>query len=140
MQFRDEAIAAANVAIEEIVNDDFMTLPTATTVPVDIDRDGTNEHTVDVPPPTCASWRVIPSSELNVSNPADLPCFLGGAATASGLGGVAGTDSFCADTLWQVRAIVAPTAGGAAATGASVTINQGIRKRMNVTMARNSCN
>jgi hypothetical protein len=48
MQFRDEAIAAANMAIEQVISSDFTTLPVNVPVSVDIDQDGINDYQVAV--------------------------------------------------------------------------------------------
>ena len=56
MQFRDEAIAAANKAIEQVVaNNDFTDAPTAEEILVDTDNDGTNDYDVDWRAPVCVS-------------------------------------------------------------------------------------
>jgi hypothetical protein len=54
MQFRDEAIAAANLAIEQVItNNDFSAPPVADSIDVDLDDDGTPEYTVAIAPPVC---------------------------------------------------------------------------------------
>jgi hypothetical protein len=131
MQFRDAAFAAANVAVEQVVSTDFMDAPTAVTVDVDMDQDGTNDYVVQVPEPGCTWWRIKNNSELVVTKAEDTPCYSG-----SRLRGVGGTSpsSFCADTMWEVRAPVEDTT-----TGAELAVNQGISVRMSVDLARNAC-
>lgn len=134
IQHRDEAIAAANVAIEQLLSNDFTLAPVAAVVPVDIDRDGTVDFTVQVAQPHCLRARTIMTSELDLTLPADVACFTGSSGAAGGLGGGVG-QSFCSDTLWEVRATATH-----AQTGANVAIRQGIARRMSVTAAGNTCN
>ena len=108
MQFRDEAIAAANVAIEEIIGTNFTAAPAAANVDVDLDRDGAVDYTVNVTVPQCI--QAVPV-----------------AADVSGLSGVTSGVPTSTDfnTVWDVEAQV-----NSVATGAVVTIRQGIRRRI----------
>lgn len=108
MQFRDEAIAAANFAIEQVVSTDFTTAPAATNVEVDIDQDGKIDYMVAVNTPVCI--QVSPA-------PADPSTFSG--VTSN----VVTSSDF--NTVWDIEAAVNDSA-----TGAAVTIRQGVRKRM----------
>jgi len=134
IQHRDEAIAAANVAIEQVLSADFTVLPLAAVVPVDIDRDNTADFSVQVAQPRCLRTRTIMTSELDLTRPADQNCYTGSHGAAGGLGGPAG-QSFCAETLWEVRATATH-----AQTGANVVIRQGIARRVSVIAAGNTCN
>ncbi|MDB5762385.1 MAG: hypothetical protein JWQ21_1380 [Herminiimonas sp.] len=53
MQFRNEAIAAANKAIEQVVGSAFTTGTTTQSINVDINNDGTVDYVVSVAPPVC---------------------------------------------------------------------------------------
>ena len=55
MQFREEAIAAANRAIDQVISSPFMLTPEAETISVDIDNDGVVDYTVDIAEPVCIS-------------------------------------------------------------------------------------
>ena len=108
MQFRDEAIAAANVAIEQMIGSDFTTLPIAANIAVDIDQDGTDDYTVAVAAPVC--MQAVPVG--------------GTLATLSGVtSGVPSTTDY--NTIWDIRAQV-----GSLSTGASAVVRQGIRRRL----------
>jgi type II secretory pathway pseudopilin PulG len=108
MQFRDEAIAAANVAIEQIIGSNFTTLPIAANIAVDIDQDGTDDYTVAVAAPVC--MQAVPVG--------------GTLATLSGVtSGVPSTTDY--NTIWDIRAQV-----GSLSTGASAVVRQGIRRRL----------
>jgi hypothetical protein len=132
MQFRDAAFAAANLAVEQVVSTAFTNAPQAVAVDLDLNRDGTNDYTVQVPAPSCTRWGTIPNSQLDPGRPEDVPCY--GGARGGGLS-AGGSQSFCAESTWAVRAPVTDNA-----TGAAVTVNQGIGVRMSVDQARNACN
>ena len=73
MQLRNEAIAAANLAIEQVISSPFTNFPTAETINVDINNDGTNDYTVAIAQPICtrttiASDAVLSSIDLNMSS------------------------------------------------------------------------
>ena len=57
MQFRDEAIAAANRAIDEVMSTPFALDPAATDAaspyPIDLDNDGRTDYEVDIAVPQC---------------------------------------------------------------------------------------
>lgn len=118
MQFREEAIAAANAAIEQIISSDFTTLPVSSVIPVDIDQDGTNDYTVNVMTPVCVQAVPIATS----------------IATLSGVtSGVPSTIDY--NTVWDIQAQVS-----SANTGAAVTIWQGVRRRLTETQfAASAC-
>lgn len=123
MQYRDEVIAAANVAIERVVSSDFTTAPVASTHNVDLDNNGTAEYTINVLRPACI--KSVGITTLPATDPDAVKCKSGGGVV------------LCYDTVWEVNATVRPT-GAAAATGAAATVKQGISKRVNVTGA-SSC-
>lgn len=122
MQFRDEAIAAANVAIERIVSDDFTLAPWAATKTEIVDIGGA-VYTVQLAEPTCL--KAVGIKLLPKTDPDYATCLAGEGAI------------LCYETVWEVEATVSPT-GAAAATGAVATVKQGIGKRVNVTAA-SSC-
>jgi hypothetical protein len=55
MQFRNEAIAAANRAIDLVVSSPFTDAPAEETITVDIDNDGTDDYLVNIATPLCLS-------------------------------------------------------------------------------------
>ncbi|MEK6735594.1 MAG: hypothetical protein AABY47_03420 [Pseudomonadota bacterium] len=110
MQFRNEAIAAANLAIEQTINLNYSVLDPASypsIVNIDIDQDNTDDYAVTVKAPTC--MRVVPAPLEN--------------ANLSGVNGnVTNTTDYL--TLWEIEATAVSQA-----TGASVIARQGINKR-----------
>ena len=53
MQAKDEAIAAANQAIEQVLSSPFTTAPTAENINVDINNDGTPDYMASIAQPVC---------------------------------------------------------------------------------------
>jgi type II secretory pathway pseudopilin PulG len=109
MQFRDEAIAAANRAIDEVISSAFALDPTAEQILVDLDNDGTPDYTVDIFEPECLSAEIAavtsPSSE-------SLPPAMGASSTWN--------------TVWEIRATVAEDSDGNAGE-AAVDVRTGVR-------------
>jgi hypothetical protein len=48
MQSRDEAIAAANMAIEQVISENFINTPEIPSVNIDINNDGSTDYVVDI--------------------------------------------------------------------------------------------
>lgn len=137
MQVRDEAQDATQRAIEQLISNaaNFdAPLPAPATVGVDIDNDGTADYSVAVATPNCLATTPIKQSELDASNPADIPCF--GSSSLQNAGIVGGTsssgNSLCARTTWDVSA----SYSDAAATGLNVVTHQGVNMRV---VAGSSC-
>jgi hypothetical protein len=53
MQFRSEAIAAANQAIEQVISSPFTAAPAGETINVDIDNDADTDYVVRIAEPLC---------------------------------------------------------------------------------------
>lgn len=117
MQFREEALAAANMALEQMMGTTFATAPAAATVEVDLNQDGTNDYTVDIPQPTCISGSLVTwtsSTEGNKSS-AELEYLESGANTHLV------TAKFY-NTIWDIEATVTDLV-----SGATVRVHQGVR-------------
>ena len=113
-QFKDEALAAANLVLEDVISlPDVQTMVgTDGTVPVrnvDINRDGVNDLQIALQPPRCI--RAEP----------------GGASAEDKLSGVeSGVENTSMTyVLWEIQADVTDTA-----TGASVSVLQGFRQQV----------
>jgi Tfp pilus assembly protein PilX len=104
MQFRNEAIAAANKAIALVLSSPFTTAPTAETVYADIDSDGASDYVVAILRPQC-----LRAVEVEPAKPSTI-----------GLKMVGG--SFI--TTWDLKATVA---GNENAGGAAVEVHSGVR-------------
>jgi hypothetical protein len=162
MQWRNEAITAANDAIDRLLSTaDFATNTATVTANVnlapfvlDANGDGVNDISVTLPPvprdvgpdrpgPRCLRAEPIPTKDLDPAVAADVGCFGSGSAGSSGLGiGTAGggtstvlqSPSLCSNTEWtiQVRAVDA-------VTNTSVDVVQGVGVRVPTT-AVPTCN
>jgi Na+-transporting NADH:ubiquinone oxidoreductase subunit NqrC len=114
-QFRDEALAAANLILEDVIslpNVETLVGPggTVPTQYVDINRDGVNDLVIAMDPPKCireepgnaAEDKNLSGVESNVDNTAQLKV-----------------------VVWEIRANVTDTA-----TGVNVTVVQGFRQQV----------
>ena len=111
MQFRDEAIAAANKAIDQVVSSPFALAPAAEDIEVDLDNDGTKDYDVHIDEPQCLRARV---AETTLPSSISLPPAMGS------------TSSW--NTVWELRATVTGDNAGEAAvdvrTGVRVLLSQ----------------
>ncbi|MEQ1440256.1 hypothetical protein AAG565_12925 [Fontimonas sp. SYSU GA230001] len=135
MQFRNEALASADAAIQEVLSTTRMfETPNLLFLQdcggsfnrrcFDLNGDQQDDVQVDVAPPSCVQVDIIPNASLNLSRPNEADCAVGVAQTFGMEGAVAG-NSLCANTLWEVRA-TASDAGASQATGARMTVVQGV--------------
>jgi hypothetical protein len=126
MQFRNESVAAANKAIEQIVGTSFplgfITIPAATSVTYDINNDGVIDYRVALAQPVCVEATLVASSASG--------------GTCSGIrGGVlAGCLSPNYSLLWDVQATVSDVVSGSA-----VTVRQGVRMEVTETQRNAVC-
>lgn len=142
MQARQEAIGAAQLAVEQTISTPtFATNPdiiAANAVNVDVDSNGAADYRVTMTPqPKCYRARAIKTVELDASVAADIACIKSGVYNDGGLddgeAAVAG-NSACWNTEWNVRAEVVDQR-----SGAQVAVNQGVAIRVWETDASNSC-
>jgi Tfp pilus assembly protein PilX len=107
MQFRSEAIAAANEAIEQVISSPFTAAPAAETINIDLDNDADTDYTVQIAMPLC----VYASQAFSA-----LPSSLGLPPTM--------TASTTWNTIWDLDASVA---GATNVGGAAVRVRSGVR-------------
>lgn len=163
MQWRNEAIAAANDAIDQVLSttdfatdtDKFTAQVNATPFRIDITGDGNDDISVTFPEvsldgrpkkvgPQCLRYQPVPLKKLKPAETRDINCFGSSAAENSGLGnaepGATGTitfnsgDSICATTEWAI-----PVRARDAVTATSVDVVQGVGVRVFVSDAWNFC-
>ena len=143
-QVRQETLAAVQAAIEATISSSQFTKDPAAVagnpILIDLDGDGVTDYTVTLSPaPVCYRKKVVATAALDLTAPAfkDRNC-LGPTQTDFGTDSdtpsAGNTDSMCANTDWNVRAVVTD-----AATKASVAINQGVTVRVLTTDADNNC-
>ena len=107
MQFREEAIAAANRAIDQVISSPFMLTPQAETVFVDIDNDGDTDYSVDIDEPVCIS-----ATQAFGADPSSLQ-------VSPSL-----TVASTWNTVWDIRATVNADEN---AGGAAIVVRAGVR-------------
>lgn len=119
MQFRNESIAAANAAIEEVISTvDTFTTPSATTITV-------NGYAVDVAEPVC----LYATEVITDSSGDQTPNIF---SESAGMGG--GASSSFMRTYWDIAAAVNDNI-----TGASVTAHHGVMVTLPVAQVDPSC-
>ncbi len=142
-QARQEVIAAAQAATELTLSTPVFTQdPVAVAagpIPIDVDGDAVPDYTARLTPaPSCYRVRALKVNELDPSSASDRACL--GSSTAqnpgietAGVAPVAG-DSLCADSDWNLRAVVTD-----ARTHATAAVNQGIAVRSLTTDTASAC-
>lgn len=105
MQARNEAISAANKAIEQVISSSFTTSPAAEVINVDINNDSTTDYIVSIATPVCVGSSI--DAPANLSS-VQLPITM--------------TSSSSWNTLWEIEAVV-----NDAVTGAKTTVRSGTR-------------
>lgn len=143
MQIRNEALAAAQQAVDRTLSSALFTSDpaavAATSLPVDIDGNGYVDYTSILSPrPRCYRSRIIPIGELDPARAEDLGCFASATSRNAGIETPAGFSSaggsLCANTEWNVRAGVNDPR-----TSVSVAVNQGVGVRVSIVDATNAC-
>lgn len=109
MQFRNETIAAANLALEQIMSSPFSDDPAAEEIVVDLNNDGVTDYTVEIDEPDCIRATVIADTAS------------AGRKSSAALKIPVAPDSY--RTVWDITATVRDER-----TGASVRVHQGVRQ------------
>jgi hypothetical protein len=112
-QIRNEAVAAANKAIEQVLSSPFSDAPAAESIDIDLNNDSTTDYTVDFAAPVCVSATVISGSSAPPSS-----------ITLGSMFAV-GTPNYY-HTIWDLDANVVD-----AASGATMRVRQGVRVLLN---------
>ncbi|HYC47130.1 MAG TPA: PilX N-terminal domain-containing pilus assembly protein [Burkholderiales bacterium] len=144
MQMRNEALNAAQDAVETAISTPQFTIDPANavlapcgapnTLCADYSGDGTADYVTRLEPaPACVSKKAIRVSELDLSKPNDLGC-LAGQAQQFGIEGGLDARSLCGTALWEITAQTSSPA-----TGAKVTVSQGVGLRIGRDALEGSC-
>jgi Tfp pilus assembly protein PilX len=104
MQMRDEALAAANVALEQIISSSFTTAPAAQNIEIDLNGNGSADYIVSIAPPECI--------RATVASPAAL--------SSASLASMSSASTW--NTVWGLDATVNDPA-----SGALVRVRSGVR-------------
>lgn len=116
MQFRNEAIAAANAAIQERLSSNFDVKPAPSISNIDIDADGTPDYAVEVTPTCIGAIQVFTAPKSSIK--------LGPGMSAPPVW----------STTWDISAIV-----NDATTGAAVHVRAGSRVQLSDADKKLSC-
>jgi hypothetical protein len=122
MQFRDEAIAAGNKAIEQVVSSPFTNSPVGESIIIDLNNDGITDYLVTLNTPTCVSVAQIPDTTVPLSSGSLGPGF--GSSTST-----------LYETVWDLDANVTDPNG----SGAAVRVHQGVRVLLTQTQVQTVC-
>jgi hypothetical protein len=122
MQSRDEAIAAGNKAIEQVVSSPFTNSPAGETINIDLNNDGITDYVVVLNTPICVSVAEIPGTTVAPSS-----ISLGSAFSPS--------TSNLFESVWELDANVTDPNG----SGAAVRVHQGVRVLLSQTQVTAVC-
>lgn len=118
-QFREEATAAAQQAIENVISSSAFTTTAPAPQSIDINNDGVSDYTVTFSPaPSCSKYSAVDAA-TETGLPKD--CY-------------GSSGPYCYRTFWDVTATV-----NDATTGANVIVHQGIRILVGLNAALTSC-
>jgi Tfp pilus assembly protein PilX len=112
MQAQNEALAAANIAIEQVVSSPFTAAPSAESINIDLNNDGIRDYTVQIATPICISEAEVPAVVVGKE---------------SGVRAGVVTPASQWDTVWALNAQVTDPASGAVAnvrSGVRVLLTQ----------------
>lgn len=123
MQVQGEISAAAQQAVEQVIDGDFTSVTAAQDITVTM---GNVDYTVNVTKPTCSNTEPVALDELKQTDAADQLCFNSNSPLP-----VIGSDgkqisppSACNKQVWEVQANVTDPN-----TGAKTSVVQGVAKR-----------
>jgi hypothetical protein len=114
MQFRSEATAAANAALEQAIGGISSTAPVSQSINVYLANDGTNPYTVSIVPTCLTSLAVAGVAPAHSGSGVEL-----------GAGMSLVTSIVGYTTVWDMAATVQDNN-----TGTSVVVHQGVRKQL----------
>lgn len=117
-QFREEATAAAQQAIENVISSPAFTTAVPAEQNIDINRDGVTDYSVVFSPaPTCNTYKVL---DPNVDPVIPDDCI--------------GMSNLCYRTTWDISALVSDVN-----TGTKVQLHQGVKLIVGLNAALASC-
>jgi len=128
-QAKQEAVAAAQQAIEQVISKNFTTNPQPASITVNLHNDQSKtDYTVAVAKPACLNAVPISQAELagrDNEDPDDVACRASASVQNPGISPPVDS-SFCRTQQWDVNATVSDSAFSAT----SVSVHQGIAKRV----------
>ena len=128
-QAKQEAIAATQQAIEQVISRNFTADPQAASITVNLHNDPSKaDYTVAVAKPACSNAVPVTQAELaerDNADPDDVACRASASVQNPGLAPPV-DNAFCKTQQWDVNASVSDSAFSAT----SVRVHQGIAKRV----------
>ena len=118
-QFREEATAAAQQAIEKTISTTDFTIAAPAPQEIDINGDNTPDYTVTFSKPACSKYKAVDTA-IETGLPND--CF-------------GSKGPYCYRTTWDVTAVV----NDVDSTAAKVTLHQGVNLLVGLNAAVDSC-
>ncbi|MDO9101462.1 MAG: hypothetical protein Q7J20_00565 [Candidatus Nitrotoga sp.] len=122
-QFREEANAAAQQAIERVISSNFTVNPASFVEPTN------TLGTPYISKIDCKSTKPLDNAQLDASNPEDAVCLSSGSLQNTGVMNASGvlstTQPWCYQQTWEVNATVNDSD-----TGASTSVHQGVSLRV----------
>lgn len=130
MQGRQEAVASATAAIEQVISSGFFAenpaIVAATPIDVDINGDATPDFTVTMAMPKCLRTAPV----VMGTPPTKLQIDCAGSSRYPG----ALTPTWCSNTIWDLSATTDDRL-----TGAKTTVQQGVGMTVEITNAKAAC-
>lgn len=130
MQGRQEAVASATAAIEQVISSGFFAenpaIVAATPIEVDINGDATPDFTVTMALPRCLRTAPV----VMATPPTKLQIDCAGSSRYPG----ALTPTWCSNTIWDLSATTDDRL-----TGAKTTVQQGVGMTVEITNAKAAC-
>lgn len=133
MQVQEEGVAAAQQAVEKVMNASFAATAATVTYSIDIDNNGSTDYLATVVP-TCTASKPLTYKDLDSNNVADKSCTPSAVAGGSGslivsASGVvaSNTPTWCSAQQWDLTSTVVDTTTG---SGSSTTLHQGSFQRV----------
>jgi len=117
MQAREEAVAAANQAVELVISSSFADAPVAQSINVDINKDGSTDYVVAIGVPDCIRALVAATA---APSDVEMPTGMSSGSTWN--------------TEWNITATVTD-----AKSGAAVEVVQGVRVLQSDTQKTSAC-
>lgn len=142
VQSKQEALDSAQVAIERVIstqefyqNPDAITAAPYSPLSIDINSDQIEDFSVTMARPECLRARPVDTDDLDPALDRDRACM--GSSTLSNSGSVTAatqSGSVCSNTEWELA-----STAQSGATGASVSVRQGVAVRVRTTDADTFC-
>jgi len=130
MQGRQEAVASAQAAIEQVLSSKFFTenpsIVAATPISIDINADSVEDFSINMAQPRCV--RTAPVVMGNPPTKLQLEC-----AGSSRFPG-ATTPTWCSNTIWELEATTTDRL-----TAAKTTVRQGVGMTVDIISAKSAC-